>query len=580
MIEKIKSPKDLKKLNIEELNILADEIRKALIKKMSITGGHFGPNLGSIELEIAMHYVFDSPNDKFVFDVSHQSYTHKILTGRSDAFFNEDKYNTVSGYTNPKESEHDMFSIGHTSTSISLSLGLVKARDILNQKFNVVTVIGDGSMSGGEALEGLNVCGNINSNMIIIFNDNHMSIAENHGGMYEGFKELRKTLGKSKNNLFKSFNLDYIYLDNGNNISELIDVLKKVKDIDHPIVVHINTEKGHGYEPSLKVKSDWHYTMPFEISTGKQNIPYIRESYSEITGNILKNRIDKKDPIYVVAAALPFNLGFSEDDRLNKYKDNFTDVGIAEETAVAMISGLAKGGVKPVFATGASFLQRTFDQIQQDLCLDSNPGTILISGASIRGARDCTHLGIYLTPMLSNIPNLLVLTPTSKAEYIAMLNWSLDQTTTPVAIIIPSGGIKEDERSVPANYYDISNEIVVNGTNIAIIGVSDFYFDAKIILDKLHEKGLNPTLINPRFVSGLDTKTLNGLKDYKAIITIEGTCLDGGYGQKVSSYMSKFRTPVYNFGLKKEIIDRISLDNALKNNHMTNDEIVEFILNL
>lgn len=579
MIEKIQSPKDLKRLSIDELNILASEIRDALIKKMSIKGGHFGPNLGSIELEIALHYVFDSPRDKFVFDVSHQSYTHKILTGRKDAFFNEKHYDDVSGYTNPLESEHDMFTVGHTSTSISLALGLAKARDIKNDNNNVIAIIGDGSMSGGEALEGLNVAGQLDSNFIIIFNDNQMSIAENHGGMYSKFEQLRNTNGLASDNLFKAFNLDYMYVNNGNDIDSLIEAFQKIKDIDHPIVLHINTEKGHGYAPSLYDKSDWHYTMPFEIETGKQLMPYIRESYSEITGNILKNRIDNGDDVFVVTAALPFNVGFSKDDRLNKYKKNFIDVGIAEETAVAMVSGLAKGHAKPVFATGASFLQRTFDQLQQDLSLDNNAATILVSGASIRGPRDSTHLGIFVSSMLSCISNLKILAPTSKAEYISMLNWSLDQTKESVVILIPTGKIVENDIVPLSDYtsvtYDIDEE-----SDIALIGISDFYFYAKEIKDMLKEKGITVSLVNPRIISSLDTKTLDKFKNYKAVITIEGTSIDGGLGQKIASYMSMYKTKVYNFGLKKEVIDRLSIDEVLKNNHMSKEEIVKLILSL
>ena len=445
MLERINSINDLKKLNIDELRVLASDIRECLIKKMSVCGGHFGPNLGTVEVEIALHYVFNSPIDKFVFDVSHQSYTHKILTGRKDAFTNQNQYNTVTGYTNPKESEHDMFTVGHTSTSIALALGLAKARDINKEKSNVIALIGDGSLSGGEALEGLNVAGELDSNLIIIVNDNQMSIVENHGGIYKSLKDLRESKGVSENNIFKTFGLDYCYIENGNDLSCVIETLSKVKNINHPIVVHINTLKGCGYEPSLKVKSDWHYTMPFDIKTGKELKPYIRDSYSNITGSILKSRIDKGDNILAITAALPFYLGFSEEDRI-KYKDNFIDVGIAEEAAVALVSACAKGHVKSVFATAGTFLQRSYDQIYQDLCLDNNAATLLVCNASLYGGRDSTHLGISITSMLLNIPNLVVLAPTSNAEYINMLNWSLDQTKNSVAILVPAKGIVEDER--------------------------------------------------------------------------------------------------------------------------------------
>lgn len=578
MLERINSPKDLKKLNINDLNVLSDEIRDALIKKMSIKGGHFGPNLGAIELEIALHYVFDSPVDKFIFDVSHQSYTHKMLTGRSEAFTDPKHYYDVTGYTNPKESEHDIFTIGHTSTSISLAIGLAKARDIKKEKHNVIAIIGDGSLSGGEAFEGLNVAGELNSNLIIIVNDNQMSIAENHGGIYKNLEQLRLNKGLSSNNLFKVFNLDYRYLDDGNNIKDLIKFLNEAKDIDHPIVLHINTLKGNGYEPALKVKSDWHYTMPFDIETGKEKYPFVRESYSNIIGNILKSRIDNGEDILAIVAALPFNIGFSEDDRLNKYKNNFIDVGIAEQTAVAVASGAAKAHAKSVFATSGTFLQRSFDQIHQDLCLDNNPATLLVTAPSVYGGRDSTHLGIFISSMLENIPNLKVLAPTSKAEFISMFNWSLDQFDEPVAILIPSNGIVEDTRIPYNNYRGVHNKVEVEGSNVAIFGVNDFYQYASEVVDKLKDYNIYPTLINPVNVSQLDYQMLNKLNSYKLIVTIEGSILNGGYGQKIASYFGDKSTKVLNYGLRCEVIDRFKPEDVLKDNRMTVDEIVLDIL--
>ena len=580
MIEFINSPKDLKSLNINELNILSSDIRKCLIEKMSKVGGHFGPNLGTVELEIALHYVFNSPIDKFVFDVSHQSYTHKILTGRKEAFLNEDKYNTVTGYTNPKESEHDLFTVGHTSTSISLALGLAKARDIRKENYNIVALIGDGSLSGGEAMEGLNVASDLNTNFIIIVNDNQMSIVENHGGLYKNLKELRNSKGKCVNNIFKSFGLDYTYIENGNDLESVINTFKQIKDINHPIVVHVNTLKGCGYEPSLLVKSDWHYTMPFDIKTGKETKPYIRESYSNITGNILKSRIDKGEDILAITAALPFYLGFSEDDRLNKYKDNFIDVGIAEETAVAIASGAAKNHAKAVFATAGTFLQRSFDQIYQDLCLDKNPATLLVSSASLYGGRDSTHLGISISTMLSNIPNLKVLAPTSKQEYISMLNYSLDQTSESIAILIPAQGIYEDDRVPYNDYSNVVNKIEIKGFDVAIFGINDFYVEAKELVEELNKEEIYPTLINPICLSELDSYTLDSLKDYKLIVTIEGYIKDGGYGEKIASYFGDSNVLVKNFALKKEIIDKFKVEDILNKNNMTISQIKDYILSI
>lgn len=577
MLENINSISDLKRLNINELGVLAKDIREVLIKKMSVCGGHLGPNLGTVELEIALHYVFNSPIDKFVFDVSHQSYTHKILTGRKEAFIDPLKYNTVTGYTNPKESEHDMFTVGHTSTSIALALGLAKARDINKKSHNVVALIGDGSLSGGEALEGLNIAGELDSNLIIIVNDNQMSIVENHGGIYKSLKALRESKGLSENNIFKNFGLDYCYIENGNDIQSVIDVFNKVKDIKHPIVIHINTLKGCGYEPSLKVKSDWHYTMPFDIKTGKELKPYIRDSYSDITGSILKERIDNGENILAITAALPFYLGFSEEDRI-KYKDNFIDVGIAEEAAVALASAAAKGRVKSVFATAGTFLQRSYDQIYQDLCLDNNPATLLVSNASLYGGRDSTHLGISITSMLLNIPNLKVLAPTSKAEYISMLNWSLDQEEMSVAILVPAKGIVENERIPFDDYSIVKNKQEIEGSRVAIFGINDFYQMAEDIVKDLNKEGIYPTLINPVCLSSLDTDTLNKLKDYDLIVTIEGYILFGGYGEKIASYFGNSNVKVKNFGLRKEIIDKFKPEDVLENNFMTVDDIVDYVI--
>ena len=455
VLNKINEPKDLNSLSKEELEKLSKEIREILLKKLSIHGGHFGPNFGMVEAIIAMHYVFESPKDKFVFDVSHQSYPHKILTGRKDAFIYEEKYDEVTGYTNPNESEHDLFNVGHTSTSISLASGLVKARDLKGENYNVVAVIGDGSLSGGEALEGLDFAGEQKSNFIIIVNDNDMSIAENHGGLYKNLKQLRETNGTCECNLFKAMGLDYVYVKEGNNIDELIKTLSKVKDIDHPIVVHINTQKGKGYKLAEENKENWHWTMPFDIETGKSKITFDGEDYGDLTGKYLLEKMKKDPKVVAIVAGVPKNIGFTKDRRIEAGKQ-FVDVGIAEEHAVALASGIAKNGGKPIFATYSSFIQRTYDQISQDLCINNNPATILVNGASAYGMNDVTHLGIYDIPMISNIPNIVYLAPTSKEEYFAMLDWSIEQTEYPVAIRIPANGVISDERKVDTDYSNIN----------------------------------------------------------------------------------------------------------------------------
>ena len=451
ILNKINEPKDLKGLSKEELEKLSGEIREILLKKLSIHGGHFGPNFGMVEAIIAMHYVFESPKDKFVFDVSHQSYPHKILTGRKDAFIYEEKYDDVTGYTNPNESEHDIFNVGHTSTSISLASGLVKARDVKGENYNVVAVIGDGSLSGGEALEGLDFAGEQNSNFIIIVNDNDMSIAENHGGLYKNLKQLRESNGTCECNLFKAMGLDYIYVNKGNNLEKLIETFSKIKDIDHPIVVHINTQKGKGYKIAEEHKEEWHWTKPFDIETGKSKFTFNGEDYGNLTGEYLLEKMKKDPKVVTIVAGVPTNIGFTKDRRIES-GDQFVDVGIAEEHAVALASGIAKNGGKPIFATHSSFMQRTYDQLSQDLCINNNPATILVNTASVYGLNDVTHLGLYDISMISNIPNMVYLAPTSKEEYFAMLDWSIEQNEHPVAIRIPCNGVISDDRKVYTDY--------------------------------------------------------------------------------------------------------------------------------
>ena len=426
-IEKINSPADVKKLDINELEVLASEVRSGLMNRLSKKGGHFGPNFGFVEATIALHYVFDSPKDKFVFDVSHQSYTHKMLTGRKDAYLYDEHFGDISGYTNPEESEHDFFNVGHTSTSVSLACGLAKGRDLKGEKGNVIAVIGDGSLSGGEALEGIDFASELESNFIILVNDNDMSIAENHGGLYKNLKALRDSDGKCECNLFKAMGLDYLYVGEGNDIAKLIEAFKKVKDIDHPIAVHVNTVKGKGYKPAETNKEDWHWCMPFDIETGKSRFSFDGEDYSSLTCDFLMKKMKADKRVTTIVAAVPTNIGFTADKRKEAGKQ-FIDVGIAEEHAVAMASGIAKNGGKPVFATHSSFFQRTYDQISQDLCVNGNPATLLVNTASVYGMNDVTHLGLYDIPMMSNIPGLVYLAPVNCEEYFAMLDWSRTST--------------------------------------------------------------------------------------------------------------------------------------------------------
>ncbi len=579
-IEKINSPRDIKSLDIQQLEVLADEIRSGLMNRLSKRGGHLGPNFGFVEATIALHYVFDSPKDKFVFDVSHQCYTHKMLTGRSNAFFSDEHFGDVSGYTDPWESEHDFFNVGHTSTSVSLACGLAKGRDLKGEQGNIIAVIGDGSLSGGEALEGLDFAAELKSNFIIVVNDNDMSIAENHGGLYRNLKELRSSDGKCPCNLFRAMGLDYTYVSCGNDIARLIEAFRKVKDTDHPTVVHINTLKGKGFEPAETHKEEWHWHMPFDPASGADIFTGSGENYGDMTCDFLMKKMKADRSVVTMVAAVPVCIGFTEDKR-KEAGSQFVDVGIAEEHAVAMASGIAKAGGKPVFATHSSFFQRTYDQISQDLCINSNPATLLVNTASVYGMHDITHLGIYDIPMMSNIPNLVYLAPTNCEEYFAMLDWSIEQSRYPVAIRMPCNGVIHTDVPVDTDYSDINRyKITQSGSKIAIIALGDFYQRGEELAKLTAEKtGTAPTLINPRYITGIDEELLEQLKaDHSVVITIEDGILNGGFGEKIARFYGADSMRVYNYGLKKEFLDRYDAEDVLKENHLTPHQILDDIL--
>lgn len=576
-IEKINQPTDVKNLNSEQLHVLADEMRQALLQKLSKHGGHFGPNLGMVEATIALHYVFNSPTDKIVYDVSHQSYPHKMLTGRKDAFLYEDKYDDVSGYSNPDESDHDFFTIGHTSTSVSLACGLAKGRDLKGDKENIIAVIGDGSLSGGEALEGLDFASELNSNLIIVVNDNDMSIAENHGGLYKNLKQLRDTDGKSECNLFKSMGLDYVFVKDGNDIDSLITAFEQVKDSTYPVVVHICTQKGKGYKIAEENKENWHYCGPFNLETGKSDMSQDGgEDYSSMTADILLKKMKEDKTVVGITSATPTVFGFTEDKR-KEAGSQFVDVGIAEETAVALASGIAKNGGKPVYGVYSTFIQRTYDQLSQDLCINNNPATILVYLASVYGMNDVTHLGIYDIPMMSNIPNLVYLAPTTKEEYLAMLDWSIEQNDHPVAIRVPIS-VVSDGKKVTKDFSKLNEyELTQNGSKIAIVALGSFYSvgakTAEIIENKT---GVKPTLINPIYITGTDDKLLEQLKEnHDIVITVEDGVLNGGFGEKIARFYGNSDVKVLNYGLKKEFLDRYNPEEIVKANRLTPEQIAE-----
>ena len=577
-IEKINGPEDVKKLNIEEMTALAEEMRHALLKRASIHGGHFGPNFGMVEAIIALHYVFESPKDKMVFDVSHQTYPHKMLTGRKDAYLYEEHYDDVTGYSCPQESEHDHFTIGHTSTSVSLACGLAKARDLRGESANVIAIIGDGSLSGGEALEGMDFAAELDSNMIIVVNDNDMSIAENHGGLYSNLKLLRETNGQAECNLFKAMGLDYVYVDHGNDLRELIGAFKQVKDSKKPVVVHINTLKGKGYKPAEEHKEEWHWHLPFDIETGKSHFPEV-EDYSSVTYEYLIEKMKKDPTVVAITSGTPTILGFTQEKRKQAGRQ-FVDVGIAEETAVALASGIAKGGGKPVYGVYSSFIQRTYDQISQDLCIDGNPATIVVYTGSVFGMTDVTHLGLQDIPMLSNIPGLVYLAPTTKEEYLSMLDWSVEQKEMPVAIKLPGGDMISDGREVTKDWSQLNTyEVTEKGSKIALIGLGTFYSMALQTAQMLEKKGIHATVINPYYITGLDKGLLEKLKaDHDTVVTLEDGILNGGFGEKIARFYGSSDMKVYNYGLKKEFLDRYDVNEVLKENHLTAEQIVNDVL--
>ena len=579
-LEKIDSPKDLKKLTPAERIELAKEMRHALLLRASEHGGHFGPDFGMVEATIALHTVFDSPKDKFVFDVSHQAYSHKMLTGRKQAYLDPAHYNDVSGYTNPEESEHDMFNIGHTSTSISLASGLAKARDLLGKKENIIAIIGDGSMSGGEALEGLDTVGEMGTNMIIVLNDNDMSIAEVHGGMYKCFRELRETNGNAKHNLFKAMGLDYRFVADGNDTEALIAAFTEVKDIDHPVVVHIVTQKGKGYKFAEEDKEGWHWHLPFDIETGKNKFDFI-DANANLTAEHLLQKMEEDEKLVVIAAATPSCMAFTP-ERRKKAGKQYIDVGIAEEQAVAMASGLAKNGAHPVFATYSTFFQRTYDQLSQDVCINNNPATFLVFWSSMYTMNDVTHLCIFDIPLMSNIPNLVYLAPTSQEEYLAMLDWSIEQDEHPVAIRVPVPAVGSSSRAIRKDYSQLNKyELVKKGSRVAIIGLGNFYELGEKAAEELKKQGIEATLINPLYITGVDKEMLTKLKDdHQLVITLEDGVLDGGFGEKIARFYGADNMRVLNFGLDKKFYDRYDFAELAKEQHLTPEQIAEDAMNV
>ena len=580
-IEKIHSPADLRKLEVSELKIVADEVRDAVLNRVSRHGGHVGPNLGFTEATVALHYVFDTPTDKLVFDVSHQTYPHKILTGRAHGFLDDADTRAISGYSSPIESpEYDYFEIGHTSTAISLATGLQKGRDVLGGTENIVAIVGDGSLSGGEAFEGLNTAAALGTNIIIVVNDNEMSIAENHGGLYANLRLLRETYGQAELNFFKTFGFDYYYLENGHNLASLVDIFRRVKDTPCPTVVHIHTEKGHGYAPAVEKQEAWHYRSPFDRETGKSTGPRDNSEYMpSLLGDFLREEMKRDPKLVVVASAVPMGLGFTA-DRRREAGAQYIDVGIAEEEAVALASGMAKRGARPVYFTYATFLQRTYDQIAQDLCVNGNPAVINVLGASIFGMNDFTHICFFDIAMLSHIPNLVYLAPTTYEELVAMQTWAIRQDKHSVAIRVPEGEVYHTSEPVDTDYSALNTfRVGHRGSRVALIAAGNFYQKGDRVRQLLTEQGIDATLINPRYLTGVDTALLDELKkDHTVVATLEDGTLDGGFGERIARHYGPSAMRVLNFGVKKQLYDRYDVDELLRENHLTDEQIAEDVL--
>lgn len=579
ILDRINSPADIKVLSPEEMNQLSGEIREAILNRVNTIGGHLGPDLGIVEATIALHYVFNSPADKIVFDVSHQIYPHKIITGRKDGFLNP-AHTTISGYSNPSESEHDNFIIGHTSTAASLATGLAKARDLKGEKYNVIAIVGDGSMSGGEAFEGFNNAAVLNSNIILIVNDNEMSIAETHGGLYKNLKLLRETNGKAENNMFTAFGFNYIYVDNGNDVETLIKAFQDVKDTDKPTVVHIHTLKGKGYKKAEEDKETYHWQIP-GFMDAKDSSGFVKESYESLTTDYLLKKHETDKTVIAISPSTPGAYGFYPEFR-NKMGECYTDPGIAEEHAVAYASALAANGAKPVLAIMSSFMQRTYDQMSQDLALNNSPATILVYWGGL-SSMDATHVGSFDIPFLSNIPNMVYLAPTCKEEYLKMLDWSVEQTEHPVAIRVPFTNFVSEGVEDKTDYSVLNkSKVVEQGSEIAVFAVGDFMELGKETVKQIKEQlGITATLINPVYLTGLDEELLENIKkDHKIVVTLENGIIDGGFGEKISRFYGNSEMKVLNFGGKKEFTDRVPINELYQRYHLTKEQIVEDISKL
>lgn len=628
ILSSIHTPADVHALSAQQLRDLCLEIRATLLDYGKKHGGHIGSNLGVVELTVALHRVFDSPRDRFIFDVSHQSYVHKMLTGRAAAYLDQSRFDEVTGFTNPLESEHDSFVLGHTGTSISLACGLAKTRDMQRGATgestigNVIAIIGDGSLSSAIAFEGLNNAAEQGGNLIIIVNDNEMSIAEDFGGMYGQLAKLRTSNGMAELNLFKAFGLDYRYVEQGNDVDALVEVLNEVKDIDHPIVVHIHTTKGLGFNDETEADngSDGcnqtnpqphagqceanHWQDP-EASLGKPLDA--RKYYGEMAMASLERRFDNEPELVVISPATPGSNGITRDFR-ERAGAHYVDTGITEEHAAAFAAGIARAGGRPVLATSATFFQRTFDQLQQELALNHVPATLLIFGAGISGA-DNTHSGTFDMTMFANVPDVTCLAPASGEQMLDMLAWATGPSEHGVvAIRMPGEQILALERAADmafdplqrAEEHDpavniagacpfIRYQIVQPGRDVAILGLGNTMPLAAEITSALAENdeehaAITATLVDALQYSTMDAELLAMLADgHRLVVTLEDGQLEGGWGEKVTAFYANSsnakasRVRVLNFGAAKEFTDRVPLGELNERYGLTSETIVSRI---
>lgn len=572
LLNKISGPNDLKKLSIPEMEELAKEIRTLILEKDAAEGGHLGPDLGIVEATIAYHYVFDAPKDKIVWDVSHQTYPHKMLTGRALAWIDPDHYEDVTPYTNPDESPYDYYAVGHTSTSIALATGMAKARDLMGRHENIMALIGDGSMTGGLAYEGLNNAVIEKHNIVVVVNDNQMSIDENVGGLVTALKKLRDSNGETKENPFTAMGFDYRYVADGNDVKSMIDAFKAVKDVDHPILLHINTLKGKGYEPAIDNEEAHHWVMPFDLKTDKTTVPAPEgPTANSVAMDVMKKHIENGEKIMAIDAAIPGVFGL--DEIKDKYPENYHDVGIAEQESVAFAAGMAKEGAVPVLFENSTFLQRAFDQLSHDVAANDLPVVMMVAGGGMSGTSK-THLGIFDQVMISNLPNWIYLAPTTLAEEKDMMEWAIKQRKHPVAIKMPTKRVPAG-KDVSRNYSEIKYDIKP-GNDVAVLALGDMY---EMLGKEVAEK-LGASLVNPISANVLDTASLDKLADEnKVIVTLEDNILDGGFGEKVASYLGDKDVKVLNYGQKRVYTDQVPLKDILKDNRMTVDQIVEDVKN-